>query len=88
MSAGRALLRAIRRRRSDGGKDDHPPVFWGRIGEYEAVTRSGTLFLLSPEPAHPSRRVTGHGSRLTAFASQKNPTIPATAVRSRKWSTL
>ena len=34
------------------------PIVWGRIGDYEAVTRSGILFLLSPEPAHPSRRVT------------------------------
>jgi hypothetical protein len=31
-------------------------MFWGRIGEYEAVCRQGTLFLLSPEPAHPSLR--------------------------------
>ena len=33
------------------------PVFWGRIGDYDAVTRQGVLFLLSQEPAHPSRRV-------------------------------
>ena len=32
-------------------------MFWGRIGAYEAVTRHGMLFLLSPEPSHPSRRV-------------------------------
>jgi len=57
MRAGRALLRAVRRRRSVS-EADVPPVFWGCIGEYEAVTRKGILFLLSPEPAHPSRRVT------------------------------
>ncbi len=33
-------------------------MFWGRIGDYEAVTRRGILLLLSPEPTHPSRRVT------------------------------
>ncbi len=53
----RAILRAIRRRRPDTG-GDAPPIFWGRIGDYEAVTRSGVLLLLAPEPAHPSRRVT------------------------------
>ena len=80
-------------------------MFWGRIGDYEAVCRQGILFLLSPEPAHPCLRVgrsthdepggpaaagypTDEDGLLTAFASQKNPTIPATAVRSRKWSTL
>lgn len=56
MRAGRALLRAVRHRRSGSGADT-PPVFWGRVGEYEAVCRSGILFLLSPEPAHPSLRV-------------------------------
>src|SRR4051794_24576631 len=30
----------------------------------------------------------GQERRLTALANQKKPTIPATAVRSRKWSTL
>lgn len=62
VSAGRALLHAVRRRRDEGwpgGAVDGPPVFWGRIGDYEAVTRHGVLFLLSPEPAHPSRRVSG-----------------------------
>jgi hypothetical protein len=44
-------------RRSERSADG-PPVFWGRIGEYEAVTRRGILLLLSPEPGHPSRRVT------------------------------
>ena len=48
---GRHLL--IRRSR----QQEAPPVFWGRIGAYEAVTRRGVLFLLSPEPTHPSRRV-------------------------------
>ena len=57
MSAGRALLRAVRRRHSDSDSEA-PPVFWGRIGEYEAVSRRGMLFLLSPEPTHPSRRAT------------------------------
>ena len=33
-------------------------MFWGRIGEYEAVSRRGILFLLSPESTHPSRRAT------------------------------
>jgi hypothetical protein len=50
----------VRRRRHDGapaGDGEVPPVFWGRIGAYEAVTRRGMLLLLSPEPAHPSRRV-------------------------------
>ena len=56
VSARRALVRALRLRRRDAGKEQ-PPVFWGRIGVYEAVTRSGILFLLSPEPTHPSRRV-------------------------------
>ena len=55
MRAGRALLRATRRRRSDPDAGA-PPVFWGRIGEYEAVCRHGVLFLLSPEAAHPSLR--------------------------------
>jgi hypothetical protein len=31
-------------------------VFWGRIGTYEAVSRCGILFLLDPEPVHPSLR--------------------------------
>jgi len=53
VSAGRALLHRVRRRRPD----DAPPVFWGRIGDYEAVTRRGMLLLLSPAPAHPSLRV-------------------------------
>ena len=55
VSARRALVKAVRRRRSDAGKEE-PPVFWGRIGAYEAVTRSGVLLLLSPEPTHPRRR--------------------------------
>ncbi|HJV08331.1 MAG TPA: hypothetical protein VJ653_01565 [Acidimicrobiales bacterium] len=57
MSARRALVRVVRRRRTGAGRAEAPPVFWGRIGDYEAVTRSGILLLLSPEPAHPSRRV-------------------------------
>ena len=60
VSALRALLRAIRRQRcqdAQGAKTNAPPVFWGRIGDYEAVSRQGVLFLLSQEPAHPSRRV-------------------------------
>ena len=56
VSARRSLVNAVRRRRSHAGKEP-PPVFWGRIGDYEAVTRSGILFLLAPEPSHPSRRV-------------------------------
>ena len=57
MRAGRALLRAVRRRHPDSDVDV-PPVFWGRIGEYEAVSRRGILFLLSPNPGHPSQRAT------------------------------
>ena len=60
VKALRAALRAIRRQPSQdalGADTDAPPVFWGRIGDYEAVTRQGVLFLLSQEPAHPSRRV-------------------------------
>jgi hypothetical protein len=57
MRAGRAVLRAVRRRPPDT-RVDVPPVFWGRIGEYEAVSRRGILLLLSPDPGHPSRRVT------------------------------
>ena len=55
------MLRAIRRQPSQddaqGADTKAPPVFWGRIGDYEAVSRQGVLFLLSQEPAHPSRRV-------------------------------
>ena len=57
VSTRRSILRALRRRRSAAGGES-PPVFWGRIGDYEAVTRSGILLLLSPEPGHPSQRVT------------------------------
>lgn len=57
MSARRALLRAVRRRRPEG--DGVPPTPWGRIGDYEAVTRQGMLLMLSPEQSHPSRRATG-----------------------------
>ena len=57
MTARRTLLNVVRRRRA-GAERDAPQVFWGRIGDYEAVTRSGVLLLLAPEPAHPSRRVT------------------------------
>ncbi len=54
VSVGRALSRRVRRRRSETLA---PPLFWGRIGAYEAVTREGVLFLLGPEPVHPSLRV-------------------------------
>ena len=60
VSARRALLRALRAQRARdvlGPDTKAPPVFWGRIGAYEGVTRKGMLFLLSPEAAHPSRRV-------------------------------
>ena len=56
MRLRRALRRGVWRRRSEGVA---PPRFWGRIGDYEAVTREGVLFLLGPEPAHPSLRVKG-----------------------------
>ena len=55
MRARRALLESLRRRHSDR-EPEEPPTFWGRIGAYDAVTRHGVLFLLSPEPTHPSRR--------------------------------
>ena len=53
--ARRALVQRLRRRHSER-KPEEPPAFWGRIGSYDAVTREGVLFLLSPEPAHPSLR--------------------------------
>ncbi|MDQ3895981.1 MAG: hypothetical protein M3326_01815 [Actinomycetota bacterium] len=56
MSVRRALRRRVRRRRPEALP---PPRFWGRIGAYEAVTREGVLFLLGPEPVHPSLRVRG-----------------------------
>lgn len=59
VSAGRAILRAVRRRRSRAERRAQlaaPPVFWGRIGSYEAVTRSGILLLLAPDPSHPALR--------------------------------
>jgi hypothetical protein len=55
--ARRALVETLLRRRSARGPQE-PPAFWGRIGSYEAVTRGGVLFLLAPEPTHPSRRAT------------------------------
>jgi hypothetical protein len=60
MGAGRALLRALWRRRPNDGASV-PPKPWGRIGDYEAVTRHGMLLLLSPEHGHPSRRATDCG---------------------------
>lgn len=59
MSARRALVNAVRRRLDRGDIDGTPPVPWGPIGEYQGVSRQGVLFLLSPEAAHPSRRVNG-----------------------------
>jgi hypothetical protein len=56
VSARRAFLLAVRWRRPEQGAGE-PPVFWGRVGAYEGVTRRGILLLLSPEPAHPSLRV-------------------------------
>ena len=58
VSTRRGLRRRGRRGRGDP-EADNPPRFWGRIGVYEAVTREGVLFLLGPEPAHPSLRVKG-----------------------------
>jgi hypothetical protein len=46
-----------RRRRTDRASTP-PPRFWGRIGDYDAVTRDGMLLLLAPDRVHPSRRVT------------------------------
>ena len=74
MRAGRALLRVIRGRRPDDA--GVPPVYWGRIGEYEAVSRRGVLFLLSPEPAHPSLRVAG--PRTADLAAPAAGTTPGT----------
>jgi len=56
VSAGQVFLRAVRRRRPEQPTSE-PPVFWGRVGAYEGVTRRGMLFLLAPEPAHPAMRV-------------------------------
>ena len=58
VSVRRGLGRRGRRGRSDP-RTDTPPRFWGRIGAYEAVTREGVLFLLGPEPVHPSLRAKG-----------------------------
>ena len=57
VSARRALIRTVRRRHPDEASNEPPPVFWGRIGAYEGVTRQGILFLLAPDPVHPARRV-------------------------------
>ena len=75
MRARRALLRAVRRRRPDSDAGA-PPVFWGRIGQYEAVSRKGILFLLSPEPAHPSLRVAEPG--MTSLTAEPPSTTPGT----------
>ena len=56
MRTRRALIRAVRGRRSDQDAAT-TPAYWGRIGAYDAVTRDGVLYLLSPEPRHPSLRV-------------------------------
>ncbi len=55
----RRSLRRRGRRRGAHAAADAPPRFWGRVGAYEAVTREGVLFLLGPEPVHPSLRVKG-----------------------------
>jgi hypothetical protein len=57
VSARRALLRAVPWRRRVDASAGEPPVFWGRVGAYEGVTRHGVLLLLAPEPAHPAARV-------------------------------
>lgn len=60
VSAWRALVRTVRRQPPDDGFEGGalpPAVFWGRVGAYDAVCRRGILFLLDPEPAHPSLRV-------------------------------
>ena len=57
VSARRGVIsrrrKAARRTRSAAA----PPVFWGRVGAYEAVTRDGMLLLLAPDPVHPAKRV-------------------------------
>ncbi len=60
MVAARVLMRAVRGAGAgDSVRADPaaPPLFWGRIGAYEAVSRGGVLFLLAPQPLHPSVRV-------------------------------
>jgi|GEM_PF-4127248 hypothetical protein len=57
VSARRALIGVRRKaaRRTRGATA--APVFWGRVGAYEAVTRDGMLLLLAPDPVHPAKRV-------------------------------
>jgi hypothetical protein len=50
VSARRALEKLVGRRPPEAA----PPVYWGRIGAYEGVTRQGVLLLLGPEVAHPT----------------------------------
>lgn len=56
MHRPRAVLRSVWDRRSTPAGGGPAPVYWGRIGGYEAVTRDGVLLLLSPDPRHPSLR--------------------------------
>jgi len=65
VSARRAFLRTLRRRRPEEAAGE-APVFWGRVGTYEGVTRRGMLLLLAPEPVHPSRRVATAGVPATS----------------------
>lgn len=60
VSATRAVHLGLRRRVGEDDLRADPkarPVYWGRIGAYDAVSRDGILFLLAPQPRHPARRV-------------------------------
>ncbi len=60
MSARRSVVRMVLRGRSaaeEEGVASTPPVFWGRVGAYEGVSREGVLLLLAPDPVHPTLRV-------------------------------
>jgi hypothetical protein len=61
VSGRRALIAGLRRSRSAevwrAAATGAPPVFWGRVGIYEGVTRDGMLLLLAPDSVHPALRV-------------------------------
>ena len=60
MSARRSVVRMVRQARSAADRaavPSTPPVFWGRVGDYEGVSREGVLLLLAPDAVHPTLRV-------------------------------
>lgn len=57
VSARRGVIGMRRKAARRAGAATMPPVFWGRVGPYEAVTREGMLLLLAPDPVHPAKRV-------------------------------